>query len=63
MPVLYTFYPCMPDGIAVSLEVRELASDAEAVEQAARVLADHDSAAYVVVWQAMREVATATRDS
>ena len=63
MPVLYAFYPCMPDGVAVSLEVMELASDDEAVARAARVLADHESAAYVMVWQSSRQVATAHRDS
>ena len=62
MPVLYAFYPCMPDGVAVSIEVMDLTSDAEAVERARRVLADHNSAAYVVVWQASRQVAMAHRD-
>ena len=61
--MLYAFYPCMPDGVAVSIEVMDLTSDAEAIERAARVLADHNSAAYVVVWQASRQVATAHRDS
>lgn len=58
---LYTFYLCRPDGGAASFEAFELASDAQAQRRAPQLLAEHQSCAYVAIWDGDRPVATLHR--
>lgn len=58
---LFTFYPCRPDGTAVAFDSVECRDDAEAMDRARRVLADHLSAVEVVIWQGEREVGALSR--
>jgi hypothetical protein len=60
MPI-YTFYPCAPDGGSTSFDAADMASDAEAKAHAARLLLEHASSAYVVVWLGERQVMTCER--
>jgi hypothetical protein len=59
--MLFAFYPYRADGSATALEIHELADDAEAMRRARAVLADHRSAAEVVVWQGERRIGVVTR--
>jgi hypothetical protein len=58
---LYTFHSFNDAQAPLGLQVFELDTDAAAVEQAAHVLAEHASAARVLVFQGDREVATRQR--
>ncbi len=57
MSSLYTFYSYDADGVPTAMQTAALASDAAAAEYAERVLAEHLSAAYVLVCEAERQVA------
>lgn len=58
---MYTFYLCRPDGGPTGLEAFELGTDAQARLHAFRVLAEHQSCAYVTVWDDDRPVLTRHR--
>jgi len=58
---LYTFHSYDADGAPTALQAGRFATDAEAIQHAERVLAEHLSAAYVVVCDADRDVATRYR--
>lgn len=60
MPI-YTFYPYTAAGSALMFEAIDLADDGIAMTHAGRLLAQHASAAEVVVWQEDREVHRETR--
>ena len=60
---LYTFYPCHPSGDASSFETFDLDDDVAAYEEAAVMLDQHRSAAYVAVWCGERKVCTVPRDA
>jgi hypothetical protein len=47
---LYTFYPCRLDDTSLGFETYELIDDGEAMLRTLRVLAEHPSAEFVVVW-------------
>ena len=53
---LYTFFLRRHDGDATAFEVHDLPGDAGATAFAARVQAEHPSAAYVEVFLGEREV-------
>jgi hypothetical protein len=53
---IYTFYMCNPDGSANSLEAFDLGSDEMAEARAMVMLAQHQSCAYVSVFQGDRPV-------
>jgi hypothetical protein len=61
--LLFTFYPCRADGASTAFETYELADDAAALARARRVLADHPSAATVVIWQGERQVGLVARET
>ncbi|MBU1376760.1 MAG: hypothetical protein KKE02_08240 [Alphaproteobacteria bacterium] len=58
---LFTFYPCRPDGSSSAFETFECPGDDEALVRARRVLADHQSAVEVVIWQGDRQVGALSR--
>ena len=58
---LFTFYPFRPDGSSTAFESLELRNDAGALIRAQRVLAEHQSAVQVVVWQGERRVGAIDR--
>ena len=60
--MLFTFYPCRADGASTAFETFELADDEAALGRARRVLADHASAATVVIWQGERQVGLVVRE-
>ena len=62
MPPLYTFHSFDADGAPVALQATELPSERTAAVHADQVLAEHLSAAYVVVWEEDRELLTRRRD-
>jgi hypothetical protein len=53
---IYTFYPRMIDGSALMFDAVELADDQAAIGHCRLVLAEHRSAAEVVVWEGERHV-------
>ncbi|PVM83504.1 hypothetical protein DDF62_24660 [Caulobacter radicis] len=53
---VFLFYPRLHDGACLTFVTASLADDAEALRHAALVLADHDSAETVSVWQGERPV-------
>lgn len=55
MPI-YTFYPRMNDGAALTFNAVELADDQAAVDHCMLVLSEHLSATEVVVWDGDRRV-------
>lgn len=55
MPI-YTFYPRMIDGSALMFDAVELADDRAAIGHCRLVLAEHQSATEVVVWEGERRV-------
>ena len=59
--MLYTFYPCDPDGSSQTFEAVELPGDRLAAERAELILRDHASCAYVAVWEGDRPVLTLAR--
>lgn len=59
----YTFYVCKADGVSLSFVTFDLESDEAAREQAALVLEDHASCAYVETWSGERRVLTLHRPS
>lgn len=59
--MLYTFYPCDPDGSSQTFEAVELPGDRRAGERAELILRDHASCAYVAVWEGDRRVLTLAR--
>lgn len=60
MPI-YTFYPCRTDGSSPTFEAFDLGGDDEALTRANLMLDEHDSCAFVTVWQGDREVLTLPR--
>jgi len=58
---LFTFYPCREDGSSTAFETFEHDDDAQALARANRVLAEHDSAVEVIVWQGERRVGAVSR--
>ena len=58
---LFTFYPCRPDGSSTAFESLELGSDDGALVRALRVLAEHESAVQVEIWQGERRVGAVDR--
>ena len=52
----YSFYLCKTDGSSTSMEVYELATDADVAQCAEKVLAQHPKSAYVAVWDGERPV-------
>lgn len=54
--VLYTFLPFTAEDGALSMDVRELTSDDEALAHAGRLLVAHTSAATVQVYEGDREI-------
>ena len=54
MPI-YTFYPCRTDGSSPTFEAFDLAGDDEVLGRANLMLDEHDSCAFVTVWQGDRE--------
>ena len=61
MPPIYTFHSFNADGAPVAMQATELASEPTAAAHADRVLAEHLSAAYVVVCEEDRELLTRRR--
>ena len=61
MSSLYTFHCYDGDRAPTAMQAAQFPSDAAAIQYAERVLAEHLSAAYVVVCEGDREVATRTR--
>ncbi len=61
MSLLYTFHSYGADGVPIALQTAAFPTDAAAADYAERVLAEHLSAAYVVVCDAERQVATRRR--
>ena len=61
MPSLYTFHSYDADGAPIAMQAAAFPSDAAATKYIDCVLAEHLSAAYVVVCDAEREVATRYR--
>jgi hypothetical protein len=59
---LYSFFPCRTDGTSLSFETLEVRDDAEAFVQAAALLQQHTTAAYVAVWLGDRSVCSVPRD-
>ncbi len=55
MPI-YTFYPRMNDGAALTFDAVELADDQAAIAYCRLVLSEHLSATEVVVWEGDRRV-------
>ena len=55
MPI-YTFYPRMNDGSALTFNAVELADDQAAIDHCLLVLSEHLSATEVVVWDEDRRV-------
>jgi hypothetical protein len=53
---IYTFYPRMNDGAALTFDAVELADDQAAIDHCRLVLAEHLSATEVVVWDGDRRV-------
>ena len=62
MPQLYTFLSYNAEGAPVAMQAREFPSDEAAAEHAGKVLAEHLSAAYVVVCEGDREILTLHRE-
>jgi hypothetical protein len=58
---LYTFYPCTLEDTSLSFEACDLPGDAAVPQRADAVLADHASAAFVVVYCGDRRVMTRER--
>ncbi len=61
MSLLYTFHSYGADGVPIAMQTAAFPTDAAATEYAEHVLAEHRSAAYVVVCDAERQVATRHR--
>ena len=61
MSLLYTFHSFADGGAPIGMQAAAFPSDAAASEYAECVLAEHLSAAYVVVCEAERQVATRHR--
>ncbi len=59
---LCTFFPCLPDGNALSFESHELPDDAAAEAFAVTVLLRYASCAYEMVWCGEREVLARRRE-
>ena len=55
MPI-YTFYPRMSDGAALTFDAVELPDDQAAMDHCQLVLSEHMSATEVVVWDGDRRV-------
>jgi hypothetical protein len=55
---IYTFFCCMPDGSAPSLEMHDLPSDEAAIERSGVLLAQHRSCSHILVCDGDREVGT-----
>jgi hypothetical protein len=53
---LYTFYPRMRDGSALTFDAIELDDDEQALGHCQLVLAEHPSATQVIVWEGDRRV-------
>jgi hypothetical protein len=53
---IYTFFPRMNDGSALTFDAVELADDQAAIDYCRLVLAEHLSATEVVVWDEDRRV-------
>jgi hypothetical protein len=53
---IYTFYPRMSDGSALTFDAVELADDQAAIDHCSLVLSEHMSATEVVVWDGDRRV-------
>ena len=58
---LYTFLPSRSDGVATTIAIIELNSDADAILEAVQLLEDHGSAQSVEIWQASRRVRACVR--
>ncbi|WP_421932485.1 hypothetical protein [Phenylobacterium sp.] len=58
----YTFYPYAAQGLALTFEDTDLPDEATAYVQARRILAEHDSAVEVQVWQDDRLVHREVRE-
>ncbi len=61
MPSLYTFHSYDADGAPVAMQAAAFPNDAAAIKYGDCVLAEHLSAAYVLVCDSEREVATRYR--
>jgi hypothetical protein len=53
---LYTFFPASIEGEATTFHAVELSGDRDVPAQARRVLEDHSSAQFVMVWCGDRKV-------
>jgi hypothetical protein len=62
VPPIYTFHSFNADGAPVAMQATELASERTAAAHAEHVLAEHLSAAYVVVCEEDRELLTRRRE-
>ncbi len=58
---LYTFYPRLRDGAALTFDAVELDGDQAAIDHSRLVLAEHPSAYQVMVWDGDRRVCRAER--
>ena len=58
---LFTFYPRRADGSSTAFESIEQRDDADALQRARQVLAEHPSAVEVVVWHGERRVGATRR--
>lgn len=58
---LYLLYPTKDDGVATGFEATEFSTDAVAIADARRLLAEHASAARIEIWHARRHVGTRRR--
>ena len=61
VPSLYTFHIYGAGGAPIAMQAAPFRTDAAAIEYIDRVLAEHLSAAYVLVCEAEREIATRYR--
>ena len=59
--MLFTFYPCRPDGSSTAFETFELGDDNDALSRARQVLDEHASSVEVVIWQGERRVGAVAR--
>ena len=62
MPQPFTFHSYNAEGAPVAMQARAFASEAAAADHAGEVLAEHLSAAYVVVCEGDREILTLHRE-
>ena len=59
---LYVFYPTRSNGLAGTFETAAFRSDSESAAHATTLLATHESAANVVVYEGQRQVAVVHRN-